>query len=165
MKDKRRKTLKSGERGVSPVVATILLIAIVIVIALIVFLWLRGLTKESVQKFNKNVELACADVSFSADYFATDQVISLSNDGNVPIKNFFVKKIGAGNTDSVKLSEVDPTFVGLPAGQAKDAAFPSIRTNGYDTLKIVPVLLANSNSGEVEHICDDQYGVEVSLTG
>ena len=46
------------KRGVSPVIATILLIGIVIVIALIVFLWLRGMQQEAITKFEgMNVEI------------------------------------------------------------------------------------------------------------
>jgi len=40
------------KKGVSPVIATVLLIAMVVVIALIIFLWFRGLTKEAITKFD-----------------------------------------------------------------------------------------------------------------
>ena len=58
--------LPNSKKGVSPVIATILLIGIVIVIGLIIFLWLRSLTQEAVTKFDKNVELFCEDFNFDA---------------------------------------------------------------------------------------------------
>ena len=53
------------KRGLSPVVATVLLIAIVIIIGLIVFLWFRGMTEETITKFGtENIRFACDDVYF-----------------------------------------------------------------------------------------------------
>ena len=155
--------MRIRKRAVSPVIATVLLIAIVVVIALIVFLWLRNLTKEAAEKFNENVELVCQKVSFSADYFNSGEVISLSNDGNIAIKDFLVKKITTGEASTIKLSIEDSKFTGLPTGQVRDVSFPISETEGYKTLRVIPILLANSNKGQVEFICDDQYGVEISL--
>ena len=46
--ERRGFTLKEklNKKGVSPVIATVLLVAMVIVLALIVFLWFRSLSKE-----------------------------------------------------------------------------------------------------------------------
>ena len=58
-----------GRKGVSPVIATVLLVAMVVVLALIVFFWFKGLTKEAVTKFGgTNIEIVCNDVSFSSEY-------------------------------------------------------------------------------------------------
>ena len=54
---------KGDSRGLSPTMATVLLIGLVILIALIVFLWLRGLSQEAVIKFDKNAELVCDEVN------------------------------------------------------------------------------------------------------
>jgi flagellin-like protein len=72
-----------NKRGVSPVIATVLLIGIVIVIGLIIFLWLRGLTQEAVFKFDQNIELTCNDVKFSSSY--SSGTLTISNTGNVAI--------------------------------------------------------------------------------
>ena len=148
--------MKKRHKAVSPVVATVLLIAVVVVIALIVFLWLRGLVKESGEKFGKNIELVCEEVVFSADYFPSDGMISVSNDGNVPIKNFLIKKIKPGDTNTEKTS-LDG---GLPKGQARNI---EIEITDEEKLLIVPILESNSNSGRVEFICDDAYGIEINL--
>ena len=58
-----------NKMGLSPVVATVLLIAMVIIIGIIIFLWFRGFTHESITKFGvRNVELVCGDVNFQATY-------------------------------------------------------------------------------------------------
>jgi flagellin-like protein len=49
-----------NNKGVSPIVATVLLIAMVVVIALILFLWFRNMVKEEVVKFEEeNIEMTC----------------------------------------------------------------------------------------------------------
>ena len=64
--------VKSNRRGLSPVVATVLLIMIVIIIAIIIFLWFRSLAKEAVTKDlgfgEENIELVCDDVVMDVRY-------------------------------------------------------------------------------------------------
>ena len=66
-----------NKKGVSPIIATILLIALTIIIALIVFQWMKGFTKEAITKFDgTNIELVCNDVQFEASYSNGNLVIS-----------------------------------------------------------------------------------------
>src|SRR3970282_954737 len=81
---------RKNRRGVSPVIATTLLIAMVVVTGLIVFLWFRGFTQEAVTKFGgTNIELVCGDVRFDSSYSSGN--LFLSNVGNVPIYSFKLK--------------------------------------------------------------------------
>ncbi len=77
------------KRGISPVIATVLLIAMVVVIGLIVFLWFRGMIEEEGTKFGKNVKLVCDDVNFEASY--SGGVLSILNIGNTPIYKMKIK--------------------------------------------------------------------------
>ena len=48
------------KRGLSSIVATMLLILITIILASIVFLWMRGITEEAITKFDgTNIKLIC----------------------------------------------------------------------------------------------------------
>ena len=48
------------KRGVSPVIAVILLIALVVVIGVIIFFWFKSMTQEAVVKFeNENIKVVC----------------------------------------------------------------------------------------------------------
>ena len=75
------------QKALSPIIATVLLIAIVLVLALIIFLWMRGFIEEVVEKevggVKKSVDKFCADVSFVAD-IKTGSII-MSNEGNIPL--------------------------------------------------------------------------------
>jgi len=96
------------KKGVSPVIATVLLIAMVVVIALIIFLWFRGLTKEAITKFDgQNIELVCMDVSFEASY--SSGVLYIANLGNVPIFGMKMKILSDGSYQTVDLSSGWPT--------------------------------------------------------
>jgi flagellin-like protein len=58
------------KKGVSPVIATVLLVSIVIILGVIIFLWARGFVEESAQKGGRAVDMSCDDVNFEAGYNA-----------------------------------------------------------------------------------------------
>ena len=89
-----------NKKGVSPVIATVLLIAMVIVMGVIIFLWFRGFNESAITKGGTNVELVCNDVIFSADYDSYSDRLSIINDGTVSIFNMNIKilKIGSHET-------------------------------------------------------------------
>ena len=154
-----------SRRGLSPVVATISLIAMIVIIALIVFLWIRGLVDEKGEKFGKNVELVCDDVSFAVSY-GTD--LSITNNGNVPIFRMKVKEITEGGKSKLKdLKENYDGFdwprIGLNPGRIATGYIKSGLEE--DTVKIVllPVLIAGTSEGEKSFVCDERYGYEMNV--
>ena len=77
---------KVNKRGLSPVIATVLLISIALVLAVIIFLWAKSFVGEAVSKEKYGrIELACADIIFRAEAFATSpgyaQTIDIVNGG------------------------------------------------------------------------------------
>ncbi len=146
---------KMNKKGVSPVIATVLLIAMVVVIGLIVFVWFRGMVGESVTKFGKNIKLNCEDVNFDASY--SSGILSIVNIGNVPIYKMNMKISEAGGH---RTEEIDPVGE-LDQG----GAFSYTRTFGSSIQKITlsPILIGNSNSGKKTYPCEEQYGKEIIL--
>lgn len=153
-----------SKKGISPVIATVLLIAMVVVIALIVFLWFRGLTGEAITKFGgKNVKLVCGDVSFDASYLGG--ILSLSNTGNVPIFGIKAKISNQGSHETTDLRDIQGLNwpkIGLPQGGvfSGDASV----VGSPDDLVLVPVLRGKAEKGEKIHVCDEQYGKDILLT-
>lgn len=80
------------KRGISPVVATALLLTIALVLASIIFLWARSFLGEQEQKFDEPVENACLDVNFQAEALAGNQKINIVNRGNVPLYGIEVRR-------------------------------------------------------------------------
>ena len=94
--------LIKNKDGLSPVIATVLLISLGIVLAGIVFLWMTGFISEQIEKQGKPVEQICKEVSFEEDhdYSSAGKSLSLQviNRGNVPIYGFDIKFIGGGGS-------------------------------------------------------------------
>ncbi len=146
------------KKGVSPVIATVLLIAMVIVIASIIFIWFRGMVGESVTKFGKNIKLVCDDVQFDASY--SPNTLSLVNTGNVPIFKMNMKLSEPGGHSSEEIV-IDDEGIGLNQG----GAFSRSINVGSSIQKItlIPILVGTSDKGKRTYICGGQYGKEISL--
>ncbi|MFH1585366.1 MAG: archaellin/type IV pilin N-terminal domain-containing protein [archaeon] len=145
------------KRGISPVIATVLLVGMVIVIGLIIFLWFRSITQESTTKFGgKNIELVCQDISFEASY--SDGNLYISNTGIVPIFDIEMKKYFGGNHETIKI----PGFSG---GLNQGATFSGacFECAGADKLVLIPVLLGESSKGQKAFMCGEEHGEEIYL--
>jgi len=163
--ERRRLDLKKHKKAVTPVIATVLLIGMVIVIALIVFLWFRGLTQEAITKFDKNVELVCGEVNFEASYSNSEGTLAVSNIGNVPIYNMKVKISEEGDFKTESLNEISDDWqsAGLNPGRRFSGNINSYVTSA-NKIVITPVLVGTSESGERTYNCDDsRFGREINL--
>ena len=94
-----------NKRAVSPLVATVLLIVMAIAIFGIIFLWLRGMIAEQVQKIDRPIELQCDSVVFTAERDVGNIIVS--NKGNLPIVGMNVKIKAGGKTYSLPRKPVD----------------------------------------------------------
>mgnify|MGYP001604109390 CR=1 FL=1 len=157
-----KKRTKKENKGLSPVIATVLLIAVVIVMGLIVFLWMKGSVKEVIYKFpGENIELTCADVSFDAEYI--NKNLYVVNNGDVPIGDFKVQVITKGTKTTFNLNE-DGDVSEINSGVGKE--FPVSEKVGDATeLLVIPVLRGKTESGTAkDYVCDEDYGRKVFIT-
>ncbi len=152
-----------NKRGVSPVIATTLLIAMVVVIGLIIFLWFRGLTQEAITKFGgTNVDLVCKDVAFDSSYSSPD--LFLSNTGNVPIYSFKLKIEKPGSFSTPEITSILSNWPaeGLNQGGVFSGDISS-SLSGATKVTVIPVLRGTSSTGPRTHDCDPQYGAVITL--
>lgn len=162
-----------SKKGVSPVVATVLLIVIVIVLATIIFIWARGFLSESATKGDRVVESSCEDVNFEVQIAPTasqcnngnDWAIDINNIGNVPIYGIKVLKYdeSTGSIDSLALA--DETFVGgtVTVGKSSYVCITDPLTLG-DKFRIIPKLLAEKESRKIAYTCPEKDGQTVVYT-
>ena len=152
---------RKEERGLSPVIATVLLITIVVVIALIVFLWIRGMTQEAITKFDgQNIQLVCEDVSFHASY--SGDSLDITNLGNVPIFGMNVKEIGEGSYTTKNLRE--ESLAWPETGLNQGGVFSDTMYFTGEEIVLIPVLIGESDSGRKTYVCDEnQYGYEILI--
>ena len=150
-----------NEKGVSPVIATILLVGIVMIMGLIIFVWLRGLSGETITKFDKNVELVCEEIQFEASYSTGE--LSISNIGNVPIYQMKVKISNKGNFETSNLNTLTEIWpeVGLNQGTGFS---DTISFTDAEKIVLIPVILGSSRDGKKTFTCNEaRFGYEISL--
>lgn len=141
---------RDNKKGISPVVATVMLIVIAIALFLLVYMWIRGFQKEAVLKFNSPIETACLRVSFNAMITGTtgSKNIQITNMADLPIHRFELYNVTSGGTQKLPnegASDISPagstTFTGISCTK----------------LKIIPYLLGKTQSGkEQEYACEKQ---------
>ena len=136
----------NNKRGVSPVIATVLLIVLAIVLVGIVFLWMSSFVAEQLEKQGKPTEQVCNDVEFAieAEYDTIGRTIGLQvvNRGNVNIYGFDINFVGT------KDSSMKSFKFNVPVGEASDLQVIPIVT---DVKKVVlyPMLLGSVKGKKV----------------
>jgi flagellin-like protein len=147
---------KMKKRGITPVVATTLLIVVVFILALIIFLWARGFVSEKIEKFGSAAELSCDNIAMEAVIYESD--VDIINRGNVPIYGVVIKIVGKGE---VLVRDVPGSTIGL--GESFSVTIASLfLPAGTTELNVVPIILGESDSGKVAYTCPDQFGYPVS---
>jgi flagellin-like protein len=151
------KVIKNN-RGLSPVIATVLLIAIAMVLAVIIFIWASSFISENVEKFGEPVENSCNNVMFRAE--ADESSIYIVNEGNVPLYGLEVNVRSKGGVSSAGL-EYDETGKSILSGAGSNAQIDLSGSNikSGEELVLVPIILGESNDGKIMHVCDNQFGV------
>ncbi len=130
------------KRGLSPVIASVLMILLVLVLAAIIFLWARGFISEQIEKFGKPVEELCSSVDFSAVIVDSGgySILEIVNRGNVDISAFEIKMYSGGDSEIVSFD------IGVPVGKSVSSEVVlDVMQNGNvpDKVEIFPVLTGN----------------------
>src|SRR3989338_2821478 len=106
-----------NKRGVSPIVATVLLVLLALVLALIIFLWAKSWLGEKVQKDLGEgmilAEEACKSVGFKAEAtkIMPDNIeVAVENTRNVPIYGIKIIKISKGAKKTLGIGRVPETL-------------------------------------------------------
>jgi len=85
-----------GKHGLSPVIASTLMILLVLVLATIIFLWSRGFITEQIEKFGNPIEDACEGVNF--EVYRDGSKMEIVNRGNVDIRHLDIKMSKDGDS-------------------------------------------------------------------
>lgn len=151
------------KRGISPVVATILLVVLAIILALIIWLWARSFISENVMKNNEVVANSCDKVIWDADI--VNNLLTVENKGDIALYGVVVRKVGAGTEqtcypfEKITQPSISP---GANSAAALDENCPDL-TSG-DVI-IIPVILGATDSGARRfYTCDEKFGKEKTYT-
>ena len=140
-------------KGISPLVATIVLIGIAVVLFGVIFFWLSSLISEQVQKFTIPIETQCNSLTFIAK--ASGNNIYINNEGNIPIAGIIVKAKIGGKTLTSKAKKPVDGVVGPGETDVIDVSGGGFSISGAQTVTITPILQGKTvNTGKVQrYIC------------
>jgi len=152
-----------NKKAVSPVIATVLLIVMVIIIGLIIFLWFRSFIPEQKEKFGRNIELACTDVAFQSGYDSSTGILTISNTGTVPIYSINLKIAKDRGHTTTSITELDGSWPSLGLRQGILYNSISLDFDSSDEVLIIPILAGTSEGEDPTHVCNEEYGQELNL--
>jgi len=157
-----------NKRGISPLIATVLLVAFVITLAVLVFTWWDQVVKERAAKVGAESEsqISCSlQIDFQVKDICFDAVtkfisFSVENDGDAPLHGFKVR-IEGEDSSGEKVSGVSSISEDVEEGSAKKTAvaYDSSIITSIDSLEIIPVIRAKG----VEAVCIEKSVIVKSV--
>jgi len=155
------KKIRVEKKGVSPVIATVLLVALVVILSVLIFIWFRSMSREAITKFEgENIELACQKVKLDGSYFENE--LTISNTGNVPIFAMSVKKYSSSGYITEDLAE-NEDWPGSGLNQGSSAIIRNYDGSDSTKLILIPVLLGESESGQKLYSCTGEGTKEITV--
>ena len=146
------------KRGLSPVIATVLLVSITLVLAVIIFFWARTFIGENVEKQGDVIAQLCDEVNFKAD--AYNGKIDIENVGNIPLNGVEIRK--KGGLGDISQAETVPSS--LTAGQTASFTLNSGISDG-DEIIVVPILLGETSTETKSYVCEDAHALKLVVGG
>lgn len=149
-----------NKKGLSPVIASVLLILLVLVLAAIIFFWARGFISEQIQKFDQPIANFCTQVDFDADLISGGGSYKLEvvNRGNVDVFYFDIKKTKGGEQETTKFK------FSVDAGDAKTEMIDINMEDGNlpEKITLYPALIGTikGKSANKAVVCND-HGLEI----
>lgn len=145
------------KKGVSSVVATVVLIALVMTMAATIIIWSTGITEKitggSITLQGKNIALTCNDIIFEFSY--TEGKLYLKNPGNLLIYGMKLRIYSDGSYETQDIKDLTPNWPedGLkPGGAFSDSITFDAEVN---EVVLIPILIGKTDNGkESEYVCE-----------
>ena len=150
------------KRGVSPIIATVLLVVITIVLAGIVYIWARGFIEEGVQKNEQPIERSCENVKFTAGVYdeSGNLKLQVNNQGQIP---FYGMALKGNSPGTVTVHEEYPDG-GIAAGDSITANLIADQYAGETEFLITPIIVGQDKNGnKITYTCGDGFGVDSQI--
>ncbi len=135
------------KKGLSPIIATVLLISLVVVLAAIIFMWARGFISEQIEKAGQSAEAACTGIDFDAEQTPVSSTIiklNIVNRGNVPIYSFHIEQIKSGGDTEI----TEFKNAGVPAEGTTEVSVTLDPTT--NEIILYPAILGNIQDSETK---------------
>ncbi len=141
--------LSKNKKGVSPVVATVLLITIAVVVVIIIFIWAASTINDGKLKFGSPIKTACNNLNVQVTY--TNPSLDIINRGSqVPLHSISIKVKDGSSTDPYECDSLDISPGQTATIDITDCGVP-LGTTAENIKSIVPIL--KDDDGE-NYYCD-----------
>ena len=134
--------MRSNKKGLSPVISSVLLILLVLVLAVLIFLWARGFITEQIEKFGKPIEQICESVDFEVyriEGNKNQDTLENLNRGNVNINSLEIKMFKDGDSEIKKFDVIINSMSSI----IKVFSLEMEGEISPDKIEIFPVLIGN----------------------
>jgi flagellin-like protein len=145
----------ANKKGLSPVIATVLLVMIAIVIALIILLWAKDVFKEKTLKFGSNIENSCGDIIFQAEAVSDDQTINIVNEGTIPIYGIKLNQKGLGFSSERALFS-NTIGTGETVNIEATVLATDLQLSQNDEFTVYPILIGEAGETKKTYVCEAQ---------
>jgi|SRR3989344_1545670 len=152
---KKEAKIGKSKKGLSPIVATVLLVSIAVVLAGIIFFWAYSFIGESVTKNGQAVDQVCKDVTFETEAFLGNLLIK--NAGDIPIWGVQVREKDSISGDLTNVDDFSDT--GIKPGESANVVIGS----GSRDLVISPVLMGETKKERKKYICGEEFSQMISV--
>ncbi len=133
------------KRGISPIVASVLLIVLVIIIGVIIFLWATNFLSDTEEKFGESARNICGEISLSVSYSGGSLNI-VNRADRVPIYGVNVK-----DSDG----DINERIFSEPLGPGK-----STLISVSDADAVIPIIWVTDEGSQKSYVCDkNEYSV------
>jgi len=157
------------KKGVSPVITSVVLVAVVIGMITLIFFWLSSAMVEGVIKLDKNIDIVCQqDMKLDAEYDFTTGDLTLLNTGNAPIFDIKLKVYSQGNYKTVRMSGIVGSDWGQGLTTGKSLTYNIASNLGYsldkvEKIQLIPMLVGKNNAKEKKVVdCKEEYSKTIS---
>lgn len=154
-----------SKKAVAPVIATILLIAIAVILAGVIFIWAKGFIGEKIQKEGSAIELACDEIAdngaIEAEYVSGS--LNIVNKGNIPVYGVDIKAVGAGERRTFRIFEGEGSGLTIATGETASVKLSDEEISGATELFVVPIILGEKGTNKVAYTCGESTGISVQV--
>ena len=140
------------KKGLSPVVATVLLVSIAVSLAGIIFFWAYSFIGESVTKNGRAIDQVCQDVAFEAE--RSLESLLIKNIGDVPIWGVELREKNALGGDLTKLD--DFSSPGIKSGETAEVSLEDLSEDSEDLI-VSPILMGETETERKKYVCGNEY--------
>ncbi len=159
------------KKGVSPIIATVLLVLITIIIAIIILIWARSFIGESIEKSfggeTEPIEHFCGELDFVADVSVDPGnskrlFIDITNRRDVPIYGLEVKKVSGSSKTKIGNLGIASDYAVTSGETERITILGSSSFSSGHQFSLTPALLGEVQSGAYRkfYVCEEKFGVE-----